>query len=107
MPTDLSNMVEPVADPTAKPTKKTKAVAASPALADLPQSDIVPEKPKVSPRSMWEVKIAIGSKSYGPFQQEAVDESEAIQRVIDTQAPQLRSEMVSARTQVTPIANAA
>lgn len=106
MPSDLSNMVEPVADPTAKPVKKSKKSDPSP-LAELPQTKIEEAPKKVSPRSMWEVSIKVNGVEYGPFSQEAVDESEAIQRVLDLQAPQLKSQMVSAKPTVKPIGNAA
>ena len=58
MPSDLSNMVEPVADPTAKPVKKSKKSDPSP-LAELPQTKIEEAPKKVSPRSMWEVSIKV------------------------------------------------
>ncbi len=107
MPADLSNMTEPVADPTA-PVKKPKKTKTADPLGDLPRIEAEPEKaPKVSPRCLWDVTAVNGGTTYGPFIQEAVDESEAIQRVLDTQAPGLKALAVTTRFTATRRANAA
>lgn len=71
---------EPVANPFVKQAK--------PALAPVPPADLppvyeMPKAKKVVNRYMFSVVVLCEGKAYGPIEQEAVDESEAIQRVLD------------------------
>lgn len=85
MAADLTKITEPPADPTEnRPAPRRKKTAAAP-IAGLPLMAPEPVKaPKVSPRTDYAVTAVVGGYDYGPFVVEAVDESEAIQRVLDT-----------------------
>lgn len=86
MPTpDLDKITEPAPDPTEKRPAKKAPVKKGPKLESVPEAPAVPDDaPKVSPRTDYEVLATVGGRTYGPFSVEAVDESEAIQRTLDT-----------------------
>lgn len=99
------NISDPGDDPTlARASKsrvkggKVKAEAGPIAGLTLAQRSRAPE-PKVSPRGVWEVLTTVAGHTY-QFEVDAVDESEAITRVLDS-APNLKPLANQCRHQVT------
>lgn len=78
---DISAIKEVPADDPAVKAETPSATAA--VVVDLPKVEKAEAPPKVSPRVMFIVTATYGKDTFGPFEQEAVDESEAIQRVLD------------------------
>lgn len=99
MAKDLSSITEPPVDPLAVPAKGTTAAVVSPMKntpppAKLPAAtlEMHPHYPRDAngkryvPRKMFDVyaiSAQHGGQAFGPIPQEAVDEPEAIQRVLD------------------------
>lgn len=80
MPVSLDKEpVEPVADPFRQPAKKLAPVPA----AKTPPVFEMQKPKKVVNRYKFSVAVLCEGTWYGPIEQEAVDESEAIQRVLD------------------------
>ncbi len=99
-PINLDSITEPIADPTvAQPEAK-------PAALDLPKAKPEVVKHKVSPRKDWEVKAIVDGQTYGPFRQTAVDESEAVTRLLDNNQP-LKKLANRTKFRVKPVGNAA
>lgn len=98
-PIDLNSITEPPADPMVAP-------AAKPATLDLPKAKPEVVKHKVSPRKDWDVNAIVDGQTYGPFRQNAVDESEAVTRVLDNNQS-LKKLANRTKFRVKPVGNAA
>src|SRR5690349_12611724 len=110
---NFENIQEPVADPTVPPTKA--AVDEPRAQQEygsrgplMPPPTRVPSAfgPKISPRFPHQVDVVIAPHVFGPFRVEAVDESEAVTRVLDAH-PELKNFVVKAKFNVARIEPAA
>lgn len=97
MARDISSIAEPPADPSRPKT----AVKKSGQRLELPVTKSVAEPAKVSPRVDWEVIAQLNGYEYGPFTVYAVDESEAITRLLDgAQGHELRPHALSLRYKI-------